>query len=321
MKDTENTSCLETLPFPVILRVETGEIVYRNRLAKRLLPAPSKLKRIVGQKSFPCKENFSQVCIEDVLYFVGTLSFGEKDMIFFLENFLPFYEPLSRAVLAETDSLLWKALPFGEEAKSITPAFLDSFAARTYRLRRIERDYLRLLQVKNRPFDNAVSCSLQGFFRHLSQNLIKRGIVLESDCPDEAAVHVDPSELTFLILNFVHFAYLFEGENKIFVSVEKEAKGFRLSLQVSASTEFIPLMQDLLFGKEKGLSSLLCLPFLSVASVCQKEGFLWLVQSKEGKTEVSFLLPASDFMPTAFLSDATAKEVQELLRMEKEYFS
>ncbi len=317
----EMTEHLEAFPFPVVVLDEKEEIFYRNRLAKRLLPPPYRLKKQMKRDSFPQKRGFSQVCLDDISYFTAVFSFMGRDCVFFLENFLPFYESLSRVVLEEANSSFWNLLPFGEEEKHLSASFLDGFAARTYRLRQAEKDYLRLLQLRSRSFENIASCSLQGFFRHLSGLLLKRGIKLESRCPAEAAVRIDPSELTFIILNLVHFVFLFEGEDRISVFADKKKDGYRIFLKFADREGFLSAMKALLLGEEPLPCAMNCIPFLCMASVCNKERFHWSVREDKGEVEISFVLPASDFLPDAFLSDTAAKEVQDLIRAEKEYFS
>lgn len=315
------TEKLELLPFPALALSEEGEIFYRNRLAKRLLPPPSRLKKQMGRASFPKKGNLAQVSLDGVLYFTGVFPVEKVECVFFLENFLPFYEGLSRLVMEEANTCFWDLLPGGEKEKKISPVLIDGFAARTYRLRQVERDYLRLLQLKERRFDNISSCSLQGFFRHLSELLLKRGIHLESTCPAEAAVQIDPSELTFIVLNLVHFAFLFEGESCLFASVDQKGDGCRITVKFADPEGFLSVIKAILLGEVPDSGVMHCIPFLCVASACDKERFYWSVQEEKGKIAVSFVLPASDFMPEAFLSDTAAKEVQDLICAEKKYFS
>ncbi len=319
MKNT--TEQLDTLPFPALKLDENGEVFYRNRLAKRLLPPPSRLKKQMERSSFPKRGCISQVCLDGILYFTGVFSVGEAEYVFFLENFLPFYENLSRMVLEESNTCFWDLLPGGEEEKSLTPGFLDGYAARTYRLRQVEKDYLRLLQLRSRRFEHISSCSLQGFFRHLSELLLKRGIRLESECPAEATVRIDPSELTFIVLNLVHFAFLFEGEDRLFAFVKKKGDGYRITLEFADSAGFLSVMKALFLGEVPDSGAMHCIPFLCMTSACDKERFYWSVQEEKGRIRVSFVLPGSDFLPDAFLSDTAAKEVQELIKAEKEYFS
>jgi hypothetical protein len=318
---TKVTDRLDLLPFPALALDEGGEIFYRNRLAKRLLPPLSKLKKQMGKSSFPRKGSISQVSLDNILYFAGMFSVEGADCVFFLENFLPFHEGLSRLVLEESNSCFWDLLPNGEDERKCSPMELDGVAARTHRLRCAERDYLRLLQLKDKEFKNVSSCSLQGFFKHLANLLVKRGIRLENDCPAEASVSIDPSELIFIVLNLVHFAYLFEGEDRLFISVEKQGDCYRIAADFSDPGGFLSVIRALLLGEVPATGAIHCIPFLCLTRVCDKERFSWSVREKEGKIAVSFLLPASDFMPDTFLSDAAAKEVEDLIRAEKEYFS
>lgn len=312
---------LESLFFPALGLDENGEVLCRNRLAKRLLPPPSRLKKQMKKASFPKEGGLSQVFLDGVLYFTGVFFVEEVKCVFFLENFLPFYENLSRMIMEEANTCFWDLLPDGKREKSLPPDFVDGFAARTYRLRQVEKDFLRLLQLKNRSFENVSSCSLQGFFRHLSELLLKRGICLEAVCPGEAAVSIDPSELTFIVLHLAYFAFLFEGEDRLFAVAEKKKDGYRITVEFADPSGFLEAVKALLLGEMPTSGAMHCIPFLCMASACDKERFFWSVREEKGKIKISFVLPESDFMPDAFLSDATTKEVQELIRAEKEYFS
>ncbi len=274
----------------------------------------------MGKRDFPREGSFSGVVIEEISYFVGVFPRKGYRVAVFLENFLPFYEHLSRLILDEMNTLFWDLLPDGE-GKNPSPAFLDSFAARTYRLRREQRGYLRLLQLKEQKFSNPSSCSLEGFFRYLSEALGKRGLSVESVCPEGAAVKIDSAALSFLILNLVHFAYLIEGENKIRIVSSKKKDGYMISLRFFDKEGFLDVMQSLLMGDKTSFRALLSVPFLCVARLCGGENFPWSAEVLEKEVKIEFLLPASDTLPDSFLSDATAKEVKELLKAEKEYFS
>ena len=57
---------------------------------------------------------------------------------------------------------------------------------------------------------------------------------------------IDPSEHIFIVLNLVHFAYLFEGEDRLFISVEKQGDCYQIAADFSDPGGFLSVIRALL---------------------------------------------------------------------------
>ena len=312
-------------PYPVVLVNEQGEILSRNRLAQKLLPPPSRLKGFLKNLGEKRKAPIFEAELCDIRYFVGVLP--EKDGCFslcFLEHFLPFYEPFSRMILSEMQGFFWELFSEGgkRETQLSLPGFLDALAARTYRLRNEEKGYLRLLQMRNYVPGESVSCSVEGFFHHLQATLSKRGIRLTLEGGADTAVAFSTEAFTLLALNLVQFAYLFEGADEIFVHTEKRDGKVELCFSFPDPAHFSSVLSRLLDGKEEQIpGALLVSPLFCALCLCRKENILWKIRQKDNRFEFSVFLPLAKEMPAAFLAESTAKEVKELLNLEKEWFA
>lgn len=325
MKETGFSSLAMSLPYPALVANEEGQVLYRNRLAKKLLPAPHRLRRFLLERAETEKKRFFEASLEGVCYYVGTTQVQNgRYLVCFLESFLPFYEPLSRIILEQMQTFFWDMFP-GEDSvhtEGTAKEILDGIAARTFRLRTEEKGYLRLLKMKDRIPGEAVSCSISGFFRHLEQALEKRGIFLSASCPPRAAVKISPDSLSFLILNLVQFVYLFEGEHEIRAAVVQMEEGYRLSFAFSDRNLLFDSLETLFCGKESlDAHLLLAVPLLCAIRLCSEDGVPWILRGEAGQVTFTFSLPAGDRLPDAFLSETMAEEVEELLKTEKEYFS
>ena len=151
---------------------------------------------------------------------------------------------------------------------------------------------------------------------------MKRGICLSALCPPHAAVEIHPGSFSFLILNLIQFAYLFEGTESIGITAEKTGKNYRLSLSFSDGKDLFSVLEDLLYGKGGcDVRRLFAAPLLCVLRLCGEDGIPWRLRREKERLTFSVLLRASDALPDSFFSQTAAEEVRELLRLEKEYFS
>lgn len=318
-------SVLKELPYPAILVGEKGQIIEKNRLARRLIPGGAELKGFLQKIKEKEAEPLFEASLDSVRYFVAVIPENETcKRICFLEHFLPFYEPFSQMFLGEMKDFFWQ-LFLGQESNSfreLTPALLDAIAARSIRLRDEEKAYLRLLDMRSYKPGERVSCSVSGFFHHLTGALARRGIHLDFEIASESGVLFSTAGFTHLVLNLVQFAYLFDGVEDMKVSVGETKRKLRFSFSFPDHLNFSFLCSSLLKGEIKEIpDALLSTPLFSVLCLCRKENLKWMLSAGEGRLLFEVFLPRAEILPSAFLSDASAEEVKELLQIEKEWFS
>ena len=311
--------------YPVVITNEKGDILARNRLAQKLLPTLSRLKVFLQKSVFSKKEIICQARLDGITYFIACLP-GEEGKVYvcFLEQFLPLYEPFSRMVLEEMNAFFWELLEEEkrQEKEALFPGFLDAVAARTHRLRQEEKSYLRLLKMKNYAPCERVSCSVPGFFRHLSSALVNRGVRLFLDLPEELAVELSTEAFSLLALNLAQFAYLFEGADQIWIQAKEKRGKAELSFSFEDPNGFGKMLETLLCTEEEKIpGALLSTPLFCALCLCRKENISWKFYEEKGRLVFSVSLPLSITLPAAFLAESAAEEVRELLNLEKEWFS
>lgn len=316
-----------SLLFPALVVDRKGVILYRNRLAEKLLPSAHCLRRFLNENA----ENLSQTGIftsvlESEHYFVIRLLEKEDAfLIGFLEHFLPFYEPLARLILERSQKLFWELEPermlLEEHAKNRRNAqHLDLLASRMIALRQEEGLYLRFAGMRSRSFGAPSSCSVSGFFRHLKEAISRAKLDFNLAMPEEAEVYVSAQTLIFAVLNVFQFAFLYAGETRLDISVEKGISSHQIRFSF---WDRLDLMEDcyfLLSGKENREKSIFLSPLLCVAALCGAEGVEMRVEKAEGKLSVILCLPKAEHMPDSFLSDASSAEKMELEKMVRELF-
>lgn len=316
---------LNGLPYPAVVIGEKGQILEKNRLARRLLPPGGELKAFLQKIGEKEEAPMFEATLSSVRYFVVVLPLNEnRKRVCFLEHFLPFYESFSKIVLDQMNEFFWQLFPKEKSltSKDLTPSFLDEIAARSVRLRGEEKAYLRLLDMRSYVPEKRVSCSVSGFFRHLSPALSRRGMKLDFSCSDDAAVLFSTAAFTHLVLNLVQFAYLFEGAGDLKVQAEETKRKIRLRFSFPDHLNFSFLCRSLLEGEtEKIPEALLSSPMFCVLCLCRKEKLNWSLSASAGRLFFEVSIPRAELLPSAFLSDTSAEEVKELLRLENEWFS
>ncbi|MBE6712428.1 MAG: hypothetical protein E7580_02775 [Ruminococcaceae bacterium] len=313
---------MERLPYPVLALAKNGKILHRNRLAKGLLPSLSKLREILPSNSFD-GDFLQEMRLDGIAYLVVRLA--ERDggcLLCFFEHFLPLQEGLSRAILGKMQDFFWTLFEKeGMESFGKNGAYLDQIAARACSLRRSGDDYLRLLSNRDSFCEEKKICSLSGFFNYLQRALDAMGIRASFRFPEHVNVLSEGEVLSYLVLNLIHFARLYEGESFVFLDVTEEGDHLRFSVEFSDGGGVASSLETLIrCGKED--EKLLCtLPMLCVLRICLDKGIPWTAERRDEKIRFSFLLSKGKEAPVLFLSDATAAEVAKLLQMVKNIFS
>lgn len=316
----------QDLPCPVILVGEEGEVLWRNRLAQKLLPPPCRLKRFLYQFQEKQGEIVFEAELDKIRYFVAV--FPENNGAFrlcFFEDFLPFYEPFSRVVLEEMQDFFWHLFEEKEqrEKEVSAPGFLDSLAARTYRLRQEEKAYLRLLKMRSYVPQERVSCSVSGFFHHLQSALATRGLRLLLDCPENASAEFSTGAFSLLALNLIQFVYLFEGGDEVSVCVREAEEKIFFEFSFADPSGLSKVFGETFMegGDKKIPDALVCSPLFCALCLCRRENVAWQILAENGQIRFAFSLPRALALPAAFLAESTSEEIGELMNLEKEWFS
>ena len=311
---------METLPYPAVAISAEKNGVSRNRLARRLLPPVSRLR---GQLLSGSEDFIREMRLDGIAYTVLTLPAGEEERLFcFFEHFLPLEEAFSRAIVGKMQDFFWSLLSKEGEFDAESPVRLDRIAARVCSLRMHGENYLRLINKGEiHGTDEAKTCSLGGFFGHLHKALDAFGIPVSFRACDEVTVYSESTVLSFLVLNLIQFAHLFEAEKDLCLEVSEEGEGVRFSMEISDRGEVKSSLENLILCGKESEKILFTLPMLCVLRVCMEKGIPWSVTEREGKITFSFLMAKGEGEPALFLSDAVAPEVSELLQMIKVMFS
>ncbi len=315
------------LPFSAVVLSENGELIFCNRLAKKLLPPPWRCKRFLSQKKREIAQGaiFSAV-LEETAYFISSIGFRDGSRaVFFLEKFYPFYESLSRALLESADELFreedWRLLLSEENARSETEknAYLDGVIARTRRFRRDRVLYLRLLRSRQWQKQEPVPCEIEGFFRFREELSRQYGMTVAFSCKEDLTAWVAPRSLSYGVLNILQFIFLFSGTGEVSVLCEKEKREVCLRFSYEDRGELFTLYNNLLQGKEAGRGILLA-PLLCTQAMFPEEQVRLVLRRQGERTEIQLRMPASDAVPCAFFSKKESKEAAELERMYREFF-
>ncbi len=320
---------LETLPFPVVALSEEGRPVFRNRLAKKLLPPPSRLGRFLEWAWEGAKEKvILTATLEGVSYFVGLTRWSEYTVLSFLETLLPLHPVFSRALLERARELfpefdraaarLLEKRTGGKEEKE----HLDRISARIRRLREEEGSYLRLMRLSERSWDEPTSCSLDGFLRVLTGAMQKARVTLFVSCPSSAGVWVSPAVLGFVMVNLLHFIVLFEGEDRIDVSVEAGEKESVIELCFPDREGLFSLYGTLTRtgGETVFPQALAFAPLFCAMTVCRECGLSLYLFRREEKGILRLTLPGSFRMPEAFLGARDARDDAAMAQWVREIF-
>lgn len=314
---------LEALPYPAVILPIKGKRLYRNRLARRLLPPAARLRELLTASRLESDDVLKEMRLDSVAYLLISLALEDGDTaFFFFEHFLPLQEALSRALVLRMKDFLWALLEKEHEAHSQNAVYLDQIAARACALRSHGDDYLRLLDASDLLFaEEAQSCSLDGFFGHLKRALDVRGIQTSFSFPKGSTVLSEGAVLSYLVLNLVHFVRLFEGERRVKVSVQSRANGLRFSVNFPDDGAVVSSLEELICRGGVHEKLLHILPMLCILRVCMAKGIPWSVSRKGNRLSFSFILAKGIEKPVLFLSDAAAEEIARLLQMIKTFFS
>lgn len=318
--EKQMTKWTEGLPYPAITVCGEKKRMSRNRLAKRLLPPASRLR---GQLSELTDDFMREMRLDGIAYLVLSMQIGENCRLFcFFEHFLPLQEALSRAIVENMQDFFWTLLKKEENPDFENLIRPEQIAARMYSLRRHGENYLRLINhAEIIGCGEAKSCCLGGFFRHLHKALDACGLSVSFRACEDMTVYSESGVLSFLVLNMIHFAHLFEAEKQLSVEVEEEGDGVRFSMKIPDCGEVRSSLEELILRGKENEKALSAMPMLCILRVCMEKGIPWTVTERSGELSLSFLIAKGDEKPVLFLSDATAAEVSELLQMVKGLFS
>ncbi len=319
MTKKELIRCIDTVYYPVLLCDENRRILHRNRLARALFPELALLKGLLAKK----KEGLLwEGSVSGHTYYISEKKWPEGFVtVCFFENFLPFYEPFSRRIMEQVHELFWQHA--SRLAEGRLPAKQNAaLSARLVRMHMEEQNYLKLLQLKDYLTPESRSCSLSGFFHHLSVALEGQGIAVKCTCDDDACALAPPSSLSFLILSLVQFSYLMEGARGISVTVRRRRTRYQLTLSVATGEETLALLEELIHGTAVPSPKILSLiPLFCTLMICRKDGIPWQFFVKGENACFAFSLKASVSAPEAFLGRRDSLEVADLLNRVRESFS
>ncbi len=315
------------LPFPAFTMDENLTIRFRNRLAEKLLPSVRILRSFLAENEEKILQTGVFTCFlgeEHYLVFRFRSEKGEC-LLGFLENFLPFYESLSRLILERSEALFWELNPERllsevSENRGKNTEFLDLVASRMVLLRKEERIYLRLLKMKEEKDQRPSSCSVSGFFRYLKEALGQANLDFSLEMSEEMGVFVSTQHLTLAVLNVFQFAFLYEGETKLEVSARKGEEKNEISFSFADRNDLFADCFSVLSGKSFCNQSIFLSPLLCVAALCGKEGIEMRVEKTDRGVSVILSLPKADHVPDSFLSDVASFEARELEKMVRELF-
>lgn len=316
--EKQMTQWLETLLCPALSVSNGKNVMCRNRLARRLLPPAARLR---GQL-FDFRDDFmKELLLDGVSYLVISLPLKESQLFCFFEHFLPLQEGLSRVIVEKMQDFFWSLLCDEENENHKNVVCLDQIAARVHSLRMYGENYLRLI-TRAQMIENAEAktCSLKGFFMHLSKALNVYGVpVTFCDCRD-LTVFSESAVLSFLVLNLIHFAHLFESKNPLSLEVSEEDEHVRFSMKISDRGAVKSSLESLILQGKGSEELLRVLPLLCILRVCMEKGIPWNVSVLKGETCFSFSLAKGSEDAVLFLTDSVAEEVSELLQMIKGIF-
>lgn len=319
MTKGELKSRIDALCYPALICTSSGRILARNRFAKALLPEKEKVIAALGRTR---KEPLEAVTLGGVRYFVSekTWEDGLRTVCFF-ETFAPFCEDFARLVLEELEERFWQdysALP-DDAAKGTS---FSRILARSVRLRSNASSLLQLLRLKDVPQGETVSCSLTGFFRHLSEALAQTGVRVQCTEEKENAVLVPPSSLILLVLSLARYAYLVSGTGQVSAEIRCSGRRTNLRLSLTDEGETLSLLEDILYGEgTPSPRTLFLLPLAITLSLCEKQGIPWRLLKQDERIVFSVTLERAVTPPTAFLSAKEGEEVSELWNRVREFFS
>jgi len=312
------TEWLESLPYSAVAVPEEKGRVYRNRLARRLLPPPSRLTEALRVSE---RELLSEVCLDGIRYLVVRLPAEKASLYCLFEHFSPLQEMLSRGLVGRMQNFLWDLMDREEKGEPCASLSPDQIAARARSLRMHSDGYLRLLNVGEHLKDKErATCCLDGFFGYLQRALSACDVSASFRFREGCAVVTTGEELSFLVLNLIHLAHLFETERSACLEAREEESGVRFSIEFRDGGAVASSLEEMIrFGKS-GEGLLCSIPLLCVLRVCLERGIPWSVRRNGENLACSFLLPKGTEKPVLFLSDPAAEEVSALLRTVRTFF-
>ena len=155
----------------------------------------------------------------------------------------------------------------------------------------------------------------------MKRALSARGLCINATFPKGATVCSQGSVLSYLVLNLVHFIRLYEGERSTAVLVTEEGGQMRFSVEFPDNGTVGTSLEAMICRGEVNEEILRTLPMFCILRMCLEKGICFSALAREGSFSFSFFLKKGDQSPALFLSDATAAEVVELLRIVKLFFS
>ncbi len=318
----------DCLPAPALAVGEKGEILYRNRLAKRLLPVSGRLRPII-EKALRHGETFSCATLDQVSYYM--FFFRERKstvhLLVLMENTLLFHPGFDAYLMEEGLNLAKEILNVpktesGSEVKTV--AFFDRLAARTRRFREEGRLYRNYLMEEKRTRSDAFSCDLSSFITSLAEKLEPYRLRLTYRGKEGLCVFASPEDIVYCVLNLVQFAFVFEGERNLEICARKTARKVIFSVRLLDRENLFSSFSDLMWGnvqKKGGFSAAMGIPpLLSLALFCRREKERFLLRKEGEMCILEFSLPQTDLSSVGFLGTKSRFEQVLLDRIVREYF-
>ena len=230
---------IENYLFPAVVVREDLSLIARNRLAKKLLPAPWKLRQYLKHmEGGGSEERWLLSEWEDVRWFVGVIRRDDFRLLVFLENLFPLYEPLARRLFEEEDDLLEEMLNTNRDAASgpeLRESLCARVAARTFRLRRqigLCRSLFSISEKSRRrdvKMDPTVCCVTR-LAAILEQKLKQYRLDLAYVRRENYSAFVSPWALLAVMINLVQFAAVYEGDERVELLLEQRGRTLWMKL-------------------------------------------------------------------------------------------
>ncbi len=315
--------------FPSVVTDEEFSLLFRNRAAQKLLPAPWRLKRYLKTLAKEKKEGCVMCAeLEEISYFVCILPPENSErLLIFLENFMPFCEPFSKSLFGESlrvlDEICLPLKPQFEFQGTARNVHLEErVISRTHRLRGAMEMYRHFLTLSKRPMRAPSVCSLPGILQALSDRLHQPRVSLSFECTSDAAVMASPDALIFALLNVIRFLYVYQGLEEVSVQVKKTGNGVVLSFSFSDQEQVFSVLARI-FRQESGKEfpkDLALAPLFLSFLLCREHHMNMSLKSENGMGQILIKLPSAQMIPEAFLGTKTAAEHRLLDQWIREIF-
>lgn len=325
----------ESLPFAVILLSGDGRILYRNRMAKGLLPPLSGMKEFISEKREMLSEGgFFFASLNGRRYCVFS-SHEETPCrrVFFFEEFARLFHPVADELLERGEALFRdyeeRLLSDGiaEERGGARASYLKRLSLRSRRFREEQRAYLRLVKATRRRKGEKEAWDLGDFFDEFGRVMVGLGFAVESSLPPETVIKFHWDTLSEILLNLLSFAALYEGERTIGIQGEKREDRLILRVLFFDREDLFRRFGNFLQDEEKRAHTKKSLsrfmPFSSLftaALICEGEGLLFSVDRVKENCRITLSLPVTEDKAVRFLSALDPETRRRLVQKAKEFF-